>query len=82
MILARTVEVNAFSKERYSNSLSGYELKTLDFESKFYPTFDGQGWKIFCFLLRRMQVEYLVKGKHLHICFVDLQKACDYVQRR
>ena len=34
------------------------------------------------FILRRMQEEYHAKGKKLHICLVDLEKAFDRVQRR
>ena len=34
------------------------------------------------FFLRRMQEEYHAKGKTLHICFVDLEKAFDRVLRK
>ena len=32
------------------------------------------------FILRRLQEEYHAKGKKLHMCFVDLEKAIDRVQ--
>ena len=33
------------------------------------------------FILRRMQEEYHAKGKKLNMCFVDLEKTFDRVQR-
>ena len=33
-------------------------------------------------ILRRMQEEYYAKGKKLHMCFVDLEKASDRVTRK
>ena len=33
------------------------------------------------FILRRLQKEYCVKGKNLHMCFVDLEKALSKVPR-
>ena len=34
------------------------------------------------FILRRLQEEYHAKGKQLCMCFVDLEKAFDIVQRK
>ena len=34
------------------------------------------------FIIRRMQEEYHAKGKKLHMCFVDLEKAFDRVLRK
>ena len=34
------------------------------------------------FILRRMQEEYHAKGKKLYVCFENLEKAFDRVQRK
>ena len=34
------------------------------------------------FILSRMHDKYHAKGKKLHMCFVDLEKAFDRVQRK
>ena len=34
------------------------------------------------YILRRMQEVYYAKGKKLHMCFVDLEKALDRVPRK
>ena len=34
------------------------------------------------FIMRRLQEEYYAKGRKLHMCFVDLEKALDRVPRK
>ena len=42
----------------------------------------GKGTLDAVFILRRLQEEYLEKEKKLYMCFVDLEKAFDRVQRK
>ena len=50
-----------------------------DMQFGFMP---GRGTIDAVFILRRMQEEYLAKGKKLYMCFVDLEKAFDRVPRK
>ena len=42
----------------------------------------GKGTVYAVFILRRLQEEYLDMEKRLYMCFVDLEKAFDRVQRK
>ena len=50
-----------------------------DMQFGFMP---GKGTTDALFILRRMQEEYRDKGKHLYMCFMDLEKAFDRVPRK